>query len=142
MKKLFAVLVSALAAAACAAPTEVTNTAPMSNANMMAETKPAAMMTEAEASSKERAVWDSIKSKNYDAFGNALDSDYVEASLDTLFDKTGIISASKDLVITDATFSEWRLLPIDKDAFVTTYTAKVKGSYKGEPFSPSPIRAS
>src|SRR3990172_11875342 len=105
MKKLFAVLVSALAAAACAAPTEVTNTAPMSNANMMAETKPAAMMTEAEASSKERAVWDDIKNKKYESFGNGLASDYVEASLDPLFDKTGILNAVKDVVISDASFS-------------------------------------
>lgn len=142
MKKLFVVLVSALAAAACAAPTEVTNRAPMSNANMTAETKPAAMITEAEASAKEKASWDAIKNKNYEAFGNDLDTDYVESSLDTLFDKTGIMNAVKDVVITDAAFSEWRLLPIDKDAFVITYKANVKGSYKGEPFSPSPVLAS
>lgn len=141
MKKLFALVLSALVAAACAAPTETTNTSMPANANMAKETKPAGP-SEAEASTKEKAAWDAVKNKDYEGFGAMLASDYMEVSADTVYDKAGSLNAIKDVVITEAAFSDWKLLPIDKDAFLITYTVNAKGSFKGKAFPSSAIRAS
>ncbi len=48
----------------------------------------------------------------------------------------------KDFEPTEVTFSDWKYLPIDKDAIVLTYTANMKGKYKGKEFPPESARAS
>ena len=55
MRRLLAILVSALATGACAGPTE---NKPAANANNAVETK-ASMMSESEVIAKEKQAWDS-----------------------------------------------------------------------------------
>ena len=45
---------------------------------------------------KEKAAWDTLKKKDFDAFGNMLASDYIEVGDDGVFDKAGIIADLKD----------------------------------------------
>jgi hypothetical protein len=142
MKKLLA-LVSLLVIAACAPPTNNnadvgTNRATNSNA----EISSAAVLSEADAIAKEKAVWDTIKNKDYAAFGNMLADDQVEVGADGVHDKAQSIAMVKEFEPTEITFSDWKFLPIDKDAVVLTYTVNVKGKYKGKEFPRENVRAS
>jgi hypothetical protein len=108
-----------------------------SNANS-AEKKTTAMPSEAEIIAKEKAGWDALKKKDWDAFEKMLASDYVEILDNGVHDKTAALANVKDLEISDATFTNWKMLPIDKDAVILTYSATVKGTFKGEAFPAGP----
>jgi hypothetical protein len=141
MKKILA-LVSFLSflifAAACTTePTTNTNMASNTNTSAMKSTAP----SEADMTAKEKAVWDTLKKKDLDAFGNTLTSDYIEVGDDGIFDKAGIIADLKDLNLTDATFSDWKMLPIDNDAVILTYNTNLKGTFKGEAVPPGPYHS-
>ena len=69
-----------------------------------------------------------------------LASDYIEVGGDGVFDKPGIVAYLKDLTITDVTFSNWKMLTIDKDAIILIYNATIKGTYKKDAIPPGPYR--
>lgn len=138
MKKTFLLIVALILTGACA-------TQPTANreaAAPAAASPTPAPMTEADAIAKEKAIWDTIKNKDYDAFANMLAEDQVEVTGEGAFDKAQSIAGVKDFVPTDVVFSDWKFLPIDKDAFVITYTAKANGKFKGKEFKDSSARAS
>lgn len=139
MKKLVFLVCALIIAAACAAPptnreSVATNTAP--------ETTAAAPLTEADAIAKEKAIWETLKMKDYDAFGSMLATDYLEVLADGVRDKTATLSGVRDLELTDVTFTDWRLVPIDRDAALLLYNATIKGKFKGQPFPEGPYRVS
>jgi len=138
MKKILA-LVSFLVVVAACATEPTTNTTTSSNANTTT-TKPAAP-TETDMIAKEKAVWDTLKKKDYDAFGNILASDFIEVTDGGVFDKAGSTGNVKDFNVTDTTFSDWKMLPIDSDAAIITYTLNLKASFKGDDVPPGPYRA-
>jgi len=141
MKKILALVsflcLLILAASCTTQPT--TNTNANSNANM-AVSKTAAP-SEADIIAKEKAAWDTLKKKDYDAFGNMLASDYIEVTDQGVFDKPGILADVKDFNVTDVTYSDWKMLPIDNDAVIITYSMNVTGAFKGEAVPPGPYRA-
>jgi hypothetical protein len=131
MKKIFALLSFLVFVAACA-PTESTNTTPATtNANAPAA-RTATAPTEAEATAKEKAAWDAIKSKDFDAFSAMLASDQVLVTPDGVYDKKGSIDGLKSFELVEVTFSNWKFVPIDADAFVITYTANSKAKMDGK----------
>jgi hypothetical protein len=136
MKKLVVFVFVLLIAAACAAPptnqSVVTNTPSASPA--------VAPLTETEAIAKERAVWDALKAKDFVAFEKMLTTDYLEVLPDGVNDRAGTLTDVKDLEITDVTFSDWRLIPLDKDAALLIYNATIKGTFKGVAFPEGPYR--
>jgi hypothetical protein len=138
MKKML-VLLAALIAAACAAPTN--QPTPTANTNSAA-TPLAVVMTEADAVAKEKAIWDTIKNKNYEAFANMLAEDQIEVSGEAVWDKTGAVASIREFEPTEVSFSDWKFLSIDKDAFIVNYTANVKGKYRGKDFPLESSRAS
>jgi hypothetical protein len=140
MKK-FLVLLSLLLAAACTPTNTNTNTSTTTNANTSTE-RTAPAITQAQAMEQEKAAWDAIKKKDYAAFGNMLANDYAEVGSDGLYDKAASLDMMKDMVVTDATYSDWKWALLDKDAFVVTYTVTAKGSFKGQAFPGTPVRAS
>ena len=141
MKKIFAVVSLLILAVACAAPP--TNDVATNRAANVAADKPAAMaMTEADAIAKEKAIWEAIRVKDYDAFGNMLASEQIEIVDVGVNDKAASIAGVKDFEPSEVVFSDWKYLPIDKDAFVVVYTATMKGKYKGKEFEPQTVRAS
>ncbi|HEY6233273.1 MAG TPA: nuclear transport factor 2 family protein [Pyrinomonadaceae bacterium] len=140
MKKMFVALAALIFAAACGTPT--TNTPPPTlNANSAA-TPSAAVPTEADAIAKEKAVWDTIKIKDYDAFANMLAEDQLEVMGEAVYDKAGSVASVKEFEPTDLTFSDWKFLSVDKDAYVITYTVNTKGKYRGKEFPPETARCS
>lgn len=141
MKKTIAFVCLVVFALACTAPTTNSNLASDAsrNANLAPATAP---LTEADAIAKEKAVWDSIKVKDYEAFGNMLADNSVEVLDIGVHDKAATIAGVKDFEPTEVVFSDWKYLPIDKDAFVVVYTANVKAKFKGKEYPPQTARCS
>src|SRR5260370_35348658 len=141
MKKILALVsfLSLLIFAASCTNQPATNTGTNSNANM-AMSKTAAP-SEAEIIAKEKATWDAVKKKEYDAFGNMLTSDYIEVTDEGVFDKPGIIADVKNFNLTEATFSDWKMTPIDNDAVILTYQTTLKATDKGGEVPPGPYRS-
>ena len=71
-----------------------------------------------------------------------LASDYLEVGDDGIFDKPTFVSALRDLNTTDATFADWKMLMIDKDALWLFYSLTIKGTYKEQEIPPGPYRVS
>ena len=141
MKKISALVsfLSLLIFAAACTNQPTTNTGTNSNANMsMSKT---AAPSEADMIAKEKAAWDTLKKKDYDGFGNILASDYIEVTDEGVFDKPGIIADVKNFDLTDATFSDWKMISIDNDAVILTYQTTLKATYKGEAVPPGPYRS-
>jgi hypothetical protein len=134
MKKILVLVSMLIVAAACAAPP--TNQPALDtnkNASPAAATT-AAAITEADATAKEKAIWEAIKQKDYVAFAAMLADDQIEVLSDGVHDKAASVAGVKDFEPSEVNFSDWKFLPIDKDGFVVAYTAAVKGKYKGKDF--------
>jgi len=142
MKKTLVLVSLFIVAAACstAPPGNVNTNANMANANKGAETKSAGAVSESDIIAKEKSGWDMIKKKDWDGFGKLLTSDYLEVLDDGVHDKAKTLTAIKDFELSDVTFENWKMLPIDKDAVIITYTATVKGTFKNEAVPPGPYR--
>ena len=138
MKKTFLLIAFLILTGACAAPPPANREA----APAAAASPAAAAMTEADAIAKEKAVWDTIKNKDWDAFGNMLADDQMEVTGEGVNDKAASIASVKKFEPTEVVFSDWKFLPIDKDAFVVIYTANTKGKYDGKEFKPQSARCS
>ena len=91
---------------------------------------------------KEKAAWDAIKNKDFETYGKMLADDSVEILPDAVHDKAATLAGVKDFEPTEVTFSDWKYLPIDKDAVVIVYHVDVKGKYQGKEFPPISARAS
>jgi hypothetical protein len=142
MKKTLALVSFLVLAIACAAPPtnrEVAET----NRNANVAEKPAAMaMTEADAIAKEKAIWETIKNKDYDAFANMLAPDSIEVIDVAVHDKAASVAGVKEFEPSEVVFSEWKYLPIDKDAYLVVYTANVKAKFQGKELPPQTVRSS
>ena len=137
MKKILALVSLLVLAAACAtAPSGNNNTT--TNANKAPETKSMAGPSEADLIAKEKSSWDAFKKKDADAFKKTLAPDYIEVIDTGLKDASAAVATMSDIAIEDVTFSDWKMTPIDKDAALLTYTATVKGKFKGEDLPPGP----
>lgn len=139
MKKLFVLISVLLVMAACTAPAPEKATV---NSNM-AEKPAAPAMTEADAIAKEKAIWDTLTKKDYVAFAAMLDNGQLEVSTEgDVHDKDASVTMVKDFEPSEVTFSNWKFLSVDKDAFVVVYDASLKGKYKGKEFPPTTVHAS
>ena len=141
MKKMLVLVVLLVLAASCTAPTENTNVAVTTNANTAAKPT-AAPMTEADAIAREKAAWDMFKQKNYDGYANLLTNDNIYVGPDGVFDKEANLKSAREYELIDVTFSDWKYLLIDKDAFLVTYTANAKGKMGGKEQPAQTVRSS
>jgi hypothetical protein len=71
-----------------------------------------------------------------------LATDQVEVSGMSVNDKAASVEGVKKFEPTEVTFSDWKVLPIDNDAVVLTYTAAVKGKMDGKEVPPMSARCS
>ena len=140
MKKTLALVSFLVLVLACAAPP--TNDVATTNRNANIAPAPAATMTEADAIAKEKAIWETIRVKDYEAFANMLAEDQVEVLDVGVHDKAASIAGVKDFEPSEVVFSDWKYLPIDKDAFVVVYTVNTKGKFQGKEFKPQTARGS
>jgi len=140
MKK-FLVLAIALLIAACTSPSTTTNRGD-TNRNANTETKAAAPLTEADAIAKEKEAWALLEKKDYNAFANMLDDQLVVIGSDGVSDKSATLKNLNGFVPSDIVFSDWKFLPIDKDAAVTIYKVQYKATANGQPLPPQTAYAS
>jgi hypothetical protein len=140
MNKRSALVLLLILAAACG-PSTTNKEATPTNSTVIAPPASVAL-TEADAMSKEKAIWETIKNKDYDAYANTLADDQIEVAADGVYDKAASIAAVKNIEPAEITFADWQYLPIDKDAIVLSYTVTVKGKYKGKEFPAESSRAS
>jgi hypothetical protein len=136
MKKLLILVSLLIMAVACAKqsapPTLDTNR----NTNLADDPTLAAAITEADATAREKAIWDTLKQKDYAAFANMVADDQIEVSTDGVHDKAASVAGVKMFEPSEVTFSDWKFLPIGKSGFVVAYTAAVKGKYDGKELPP------
>jgi hypothetical protein len=145
MKRIILLIALALLASACAttqAPTNTNTTTTPANANATATPKAEATTNADAITAQEKKIWDAIKNKDSASFAAMLADDFVYVSSDGVHDKAGTVDGIKELQITDLTLSDWKVLMLDKDAAVVTYTVNMKGTSGGEPFPSTPMRAS
>jgi hypothetical protein len=140
MKKTFALVSLLVLALACAAPP--TNDVATTNSNANTAPPASLAMTEADAIAKEKAIWETIRVKDYEAFGNMLADDQFEVLDIGVHDKAATIAGVKEFEPSEVVFSDWKYLPIDKDAFVVVYTVNTKGKFQGKEFKPQTARGS
>jgi hypothetical protein len=144
MKKMLVLVSLLIAAAACSTTPpgnkDITTNANSANANKGTEMKSTAMVSESDIIAKEKASWDAIKKKDWDGLGKMMASDYIQVLDDGDHDKASSLTGVKDFDLSDVTFADWKMLTIDKDAVIITYTATVKAQYKGEAVPPGPYR--
>lgn len=134
MKRLLSLVALLVAASACVTTTN-TNTG-TGNANVAANTNtaatPAAGISEADITAKEKQVWDAVKSKNTSAFGALLADDFLYVSDDGVHDKAATVTGLKDSSMTDVALSNFKMLKIDTDAAAITYDIAWSGTYEGK----------
>ena len=137
MKKLLVFVSLLVFGAACATePSGNNNTT--ANANKAGEMKSTAAPSEADLIAKEKSAWDAFKRKDVDGFKKMLAPEYLEVIDTGLKDTAAAVASMKDIDITDVTFSDWKMTPIDRDAALLTYKVNVKGKYKGQDVPPGP----
>lgn len=146
MKRLLALAALLLTASACTTTTNTNTGAGNTNANTNANTAAAsptpAGPTQADIEAKERAVYDAIKAKNWDAFAAMLADDFVIVGSDGVHDKKGTVDMLKSYDLTEYTLSDMRFLKVDADLAVLTYTTTEKSTMDGKASSGKPARSS
>ena len=131
MKKLL-ILVVAIVTAACAAPTTTTNRVE-TNRNSNAEATAAAPLTEADAIAKEKQIWETFNKQDYNAFAGMMDEQAIYVTTDGVYDKIATVKSVNGFLPKDLVFSEWKFLPINKDAALITYKVNFSGTANGQP---------
>jgi hypothetical protein len=140
MKKILLLVGAMIVAAACGPPSNTNQVVTNRNTNTAETASPA--ITEADAIAKEKAIWDAIKNKDYDAFSNFLAAEQLEILPEGVSEKAQSLEGVKQFEPSELTFSDWRFMPIDKDSFILTYSVTMKGKYRGKEFPAETARAS
>ncbi|HEV7395100.1 MAG TPA: nuclear transport factor 2 family protein [Pyrinomonadaceae bacterium] len=76
----------------------------------------------------EKAVWDALKSKNYDAFASMLAPDFVEIEQNGIYDKAASVKGVQGFDASKTQFSDWKSVKFDNDAMLVTYTIMTPGA--------------
>lgn len=144
-----AALLLAAAAAACTTTTGNTNTGAGNannanagaSANVGAASAPAGP-AQADIEARERATLDAIKAKNWDAFGAMLTEDFVVVGAEGVEARAAMLESMKKYDLSEYTLSDFRLVRVDADLAVLTYTVTEKSTYDGKPTPGKPARGS
>ena len=127
----------------CTQPAEAPANVTTNNANAARTTaSPATTVSEATIKEQENKIYDAIKGKDYDSFGNLLADNFVLVGNDGPHDKADTIKSVKGFNPTEVNLSNWQVVPIDKDAAIVIYQAAFKGTADGQPLPDTPTRAS
>src|SRR5437764_8316 len=148
MKRIILLAACLLAASACTSTPESNNanTAPVNtnattSANTTASPNAEAGDVSSNVISQEKQIWDTIKNKNYDGVVAMLTDDFIYVAPEAVYDKAGTIKSLKGFEPTDLSFSDWKVLMLDKDAAVVYYNVAIKGKSDGKPMDTN-LRAS
>ena len=76
---------------------------------------------------RERAVWDALKRRDYDAFASYLDPASVEVEPEGVFDKAGTVNAVKMFDASTAQLSEFKTIRVNPTTDLVTYLVTIPG---------------
>ena len=102
-----------------------------SNANTAASPS-ASPAAPASVTDAEKAVWDALKSKNYDAFAGFLASGSIEVEPEGVLDKAESVKTVTQFDASKFTLSDFKETKLDSDSTLVTYVVKGPGM-KGQP---------
>lgn len=87
----------------------------------------------------ERRAWEAVKARDAKAFSDLFAADGTMADSDGIITRDAFLNKTlPELVITDYALSNIKVMMIDKDAALITYTAASKGTFKGQAFPDTP----
>ena len=93
---------------------------------------PSSITTGDDVIANEKAVWDALKSKNYDGFAGALASESIEVEPNGVWDKAATMKMIRGFDFAKAELSEFKAVPFDSDASLVTYKVKFPGPEPAE----------
>ena len=81
----------------------------------------------ADVAANERLVWDSLRTRNYDAFASFLAPESIEVEPTGITDKAASVKGVQAFDLSKAELSEWKTVRFDDDASLVTYTVRYPG---------------
>ena len=122
MKRMSILAALLLAALVCTALIQLS--ARPSSVKAAATPNTSAAISEDDLIAREKQVWDALKRKDYDAFAAFLADDQMEVNSSGVYDRAGTIKGVKEIDLSSATLSDFKVLKLDNDAAVVTYLVK------------------
>jgi hypothetical protein len=139
---LAAALLAAASVTACQPTTGPNSNLPSANANVAATPTPAPTVSANELIEKEKQLADAIRQKNWDAFSASVTDDMVYVTSNGAHDKAATLAGLRKLDMTEYTLTDFKVVNVDRDAAVVTYSSTAKGTYDGRPLPPGTMRES
>lgn len=136
MKRIYLVAVLLVCAAACVTETTNTNTVNTNATNANAansNSTSSATWTNDDIITNEKRAWDLIKAKDATTLGTMMADEFIDVESLKIYDKAGTLDFVKTFDITDMNLTDFKVVKVDKDAAVVTYTVNLKGSVGGKP---------
>lgn len=90
----------------------------------------------------EKQAWEAVKARDAKAFSDLFAADGYMADNAGFETRARFLQSLPDLMITQYTLTDFKVMMIDKNAVIITYKADVKGSFKGQAFPPNPAYVS
>lgn len=85
-------------------------------------------------SAQEKAIWEDIKAKNFDAFSAAVAPEILDVDASgVIYNKKQLIEALGKLTMTDFALTDFKTVSLDKECVVLSYTSVVNGTFDGHP---------
>lgn len=81
-----------------------------------------------DAIANEKAVWDALKTQNYDAFASMLSPDSVEIMPTGIYDKAASVKGVQGFDFSKTQLTDWKTVKFDNDAMLVTYTVTTPGA--------------
>lgn len=136
---------AAFAAAGCASPAPSpggNSSPPTANAAANSPAPTPAEVSDADIIARERQLWDTIKRKDYDAFAGQLADDQLYVTGDGVYDKAATLKGIREFELSELALADFKVVRVDKDAAVVTYTSTAKGKSHGKEFPQTTMRES
>lgn len=87
-------------------------------------------------SAQEKAIWETIKAKNWEAFSAATAPDILDVDASgAIFTKKQLIETLSKLTMTDFALTDFKTYSLDKDCVVLSYTSVSNFSFDGHPMT-------
>jgi len=83
--------------------------------------------TTSDAEANEKAVWDALKAKHFDAFESMLATDFLEVEPFGTSDRAGSVKGVQGVDFSKNTLSDWKTVKVGPDATLVTYIAHFPG---------------
>lgn len=84
---------------------------------------------------RETAVWDAVKAKHMDAFADSMSPDFVGVYSEGTHDRARELEVVRIQRLRSFSIGNFRARMVDANDMLMTYSADVRGTYKGASFS-------